>query len=529
MLSPQSMMLPDYRVRQRDALLAIARILTQELNLERVLEQILGFAVELLAGQAGLVVLRGEEGGWTLATVQGIPEAFRSSLERLVRDVPPHEDARYELPELQRRMETLTHVASLGLLRVVGLPLQVQEQAMGAIFVFRSFPALFTPNEQALLQSFADQAAVAVRNARLYTQLWREKRRTEALLDAVADGILILRADHRIERCNPAFARMYGLPVAQIVRRRHEEIIRWKRIEQGMTLEEAVAGGWPLTPQATFYTQGDLLRAVEPPLPVGITYAPLLNPEGSLLNIIASVRDITHFREADELKATFVSIVSHELKTPIALIKGYVGTLRREDATWDPEFVQESLSIIEEEADRLAELVENLLEASRLQAGGVALEKNEVDLPALARRLVERFATQSDRHTFEVHFPEGFPLVWADERRLEQVLSNLLSNAIKYAPGGKVVVSGQVRGEQVVVCVSDEGPGIAPADLPHIFDRFYRASEVTNRTKGAGLGLYLARAVVEAHGGRIWADTPEKGARICFSLPLETHLGADGR
>lgn len=514
-------MLPDYRVRQRDALLAIARILTQELNLERVLEQILGFAVELLAGQAGLVVLRGEEGGWALTTVQGIPEAFRSSLERLVHDVPPHEDARYELPELQRRMETLTHVASLGLLRVVGLPLQVQEQVVGAIFVFRSFPALFTPNEQELLQSFADQAAVAVRNARLYTQLSREKRRTEALLDAVADGILILRPDHRIERCNPAFARMYGLPVERIVGRQHEDIIRWKRIEQGMTLEEAEAGGWPLTPQATFYTQGDLLRAIEPPLPVGITYAPLLSPEGALLNIIASVRDITRFREADELKATFVSIVSHELKTPIALIKGYVSTLRREDATWDPAFVQESLSIIEEEADRLADLVENLLEASRLQAGGVTLEKNEVDLPALARRLVTRFDTQSAQHTFEVHFPAGFPVVWADERRLEQVLSNLLSNAIKYAPEGKVVVSGEVHGDQVVVCVSDEGPGIAPADLPHIFDRFYRASEVTNRTKGAGLGLYLARAVVEAHGGRIWADTPAKGARICFSLPLE--------
>ncbi len=512
-------MLPDYRVHQRDALLTIARILTQELDLRKVLERILEFAVQLLAGQAGLIVLRDEEGGWSLAAVSGIPEAFQTALNRLIEDVPRHKEARYELPEIQRRMENLTHVASLGLLRVVGLPLKVQDEVMGAIFVFRSFPALFTPEDEVLLQSFADQAAVAVRNARLVAQLRREKRRTEALLDAVADGILILAPDHTIERCNPAFARMYGLPAERIVGQKHEEIIRWQRIDQGTPLEEAEVGGWPLTPQATLYIQGDLLRATDPPLPVGITYAPLLTPEGTLLNIIASVRDITRFREADELKATFISIVSHELKTPIALIKGYVSTLRREDAQWDPEFVQESLAIIEEEADRLAELVENLLEASRLQAGGVRLNKTEVDIPALTRRLVARFAPQSERHTFQVDFPADFPLIQADERRLEQVLSNLISNALKYAPGGTVTISGRQRGNQVVICVSDEGPGIAPADLPHIFDRFYRADEVTNRTKGAGLGLYLARAIVEAHGGRIWADTPEKGARICFSLP----------
>jgi signal transduction histidine kinase len=108
----------------------------------------------------------------------------------------------------------------------------------------------------------------------------------------------------------------------------------------------------------------------------------------------------------------------------------------------------------------------------------------------------------------------------ADENRLEQVLSNLISNAIKYAPEGEIRISGQVRPEQVIVCVSDEGPGIDPRDMPHIFDRFYRAEKDMRRTKGAGLGLYLARAIIEAHGGRIWVDTaPDTGARICFSLP----------
>ena len=111
-------------------------------------------------------------------------------------------------------------------------------------------------------------------------------------------------------------------------------------------------------------------------------------------------------------------------------------------------------------------------------------------------------------------------MLLADEKRLEQVLANLISNAIKYTHDGEINIQGQVKADQVVVCVSDEGPGINARDLPHIFDRFYRSTEAVKRTKGAGLGLYLARAIVEAHGGRIWADPqPDAGARICFSLP----------
>jgi len=514
-------MLPDFRVRQRDYLLEITRAITQELNLENLLARILDISAEMLAGQAGLIALRAQRGGWTVATSHGIPSSFLRYLDDLLASVPDHKDpARFELPEINRQLQNLTRMASLGLLTGVGLPMIARQQVIGVIFIFRNYPGVFSANDRALLESFADQAAIAVHNALLYTQVSWEKQRMDALLDSAADGILILEADHKIERCNPAFARMVGLTVEGILSRTHEDVIRWLR-KDGLTLEQAEADGWPLTPNATLYIEGDLERGNGLPLPIGVTYAPLVSPEGSLLNVIATVRDITRFREAEELKSTFISVISHELKTPVALIKGYVSTLRREDATWDRKVVKDSLEVIEEEADRLTELIENLLDASRLQAGGMAMSLSDVALNGIVERIAERFRTQSSQHSIVVDFPKDFPVILADEDSITQVLSNLLSNAIKYSPeGGEIRVAGQVRPDQVIVCVSDQGPGIAPDDIPHVFDRFYRSSETTRTTKGAGLGLYLARAVVEAHGGHIWVDPkPGGGARVCFSLP----------
>jgi signal transduction histidine kinase len=169
----------------------------------------------------------------------------------------------------------------------------------------------------------------------------------------------------------------------------------------------------------------------------------------------------------------------------------------------------------------LTELIENLLDATRLQSGTLSLSRSDVTLEKTIHRVVDRFQTQVSNHKIVVEYPENFPVILCDEKRIEQVFYNLISNAIKYSPdGGEIKISSQVRPEQVILCVSDQGPGIAHADIPHVFDRFYRSQEASRRTKGAGLGLFLARAVIEAHGGRIWVDPkPGQGARICFSLP----------
>jgi signal transduction histidine kinase len=241
-----------------------------------------------------------------------------------------------------------------------------------------------------------------------------------------------------------------------------------------------------------------------------------------LVNIIADVRDITRFREADEIKSTFISVISHELKTPVALIKGYADTLLREDARWDPETTRESLTVVIEEADRLNQLIDDLLDASRLQAGGLQLEMEPVALDQLAQRVANRFGTQTQAHEIDVRFPDDFPVVTGDPGRLEQVLNNLVSNAIKYsAEGGRIELSGRASPNEIVVTVSDEGAGIPPEEQPRVFERFFRGTrERSQHTPGAGLGLYLAKAVVEAHDGRMWVEsTPGEGSAFSFTIP----------
>lgn len=518
-------MLPDSRVRQRDYLLEISRVLTQELDLDRVLGRILDIALDMLGGQAGLIALRTGVNGWHVSVFRGLPSSYLDLINPFLSKVPLENDPEEtELPEINSWLNNMITTASMGLFTGVGIPLITRHHVVGVIFIFRGYQGLFSANDLSLLRSFADQAAIAVQNALLYAQVTQEKQRLTGLLDTAADGILILAPNLSIEKANPAFLKIICQKKDDVLNHYHQEIIRWANPPEQATLEKSVAGGWPLTPHSNLYVEGDLLREnCSHTIPVSITYAPLISPEGHLLNIIVDIRDITRFRQADELKSTFISIISHELKTPVALIKGYVSTLRREDARWDKHIVQDSLKVIEEEADRLTNLIENLLDASRLQAGGLAIQRSDCNLPEMIRRVAEKFRVHDPEHPITVDFPKNFPVILADESRLEQVMSNLISNSFKYAPKGEIHISGQIQPDNIVVCVKDEGPGIAPEDIPFVFDRFFRAASAAKNTKGAGLGLFLARSIIEAHGGRIWVDansSASKGSRICFTLPM---------
>ncbi len=518
-------MLPDFQVRQRDYLLEIIRALNQPLDVETVLARILEAATDLLGGQAALIALRDDNGVFSVRTHYRVTNEFIRQFDAVLRDVPGRGDpARFVIDEIERRLSAVRRQFDLS--GTVGLPLQSGDDLVGLLLVFRTFSQPFGANERQLLQAFTDQAAIAVNNARLFQQTVQERRRLDAVLEGSADGIAIMDPGHRVQRWNRALVRLTGVGAAIAVGSRYDELIHWAKREPGLDLTEAEAGGWPFSSVASLYVEGDLERATDAggPVAVGITYAPIFDRENRLVNIVANVRDITRFREAEQLKSTFISVISHELKTPVSLIKGYAGTLLREDARWDARTVHESLKVIEEEADRLTALIENLLDASRLQAGALSLTKTDVALDALAAQLAEKFRTQTDKHTFVVEFPPAFPLVRGDEERLRQVLTNLLSNAIKYSPnGGAIRLSGRVEPERVVVTVSDEGSGLPAEELTRVFDRFYRAdTSATRRAQGAGLGLYLAKSVIEAHGGRIWADSESgRGAAFSFSLPRE--------
>jgi signal transduction histidine kinase len=322
---------------------------------------------------------------------------------------------------------------------------------------------------------------------------------------------------------------MVGWYPADTIGQMHDTVVVWKHIDQGKPLGRAVADGWPNQNNHTstaLYVEGDLQRPDGTSISLGATYAPLIDQDGRLRNIIVNVRDITHFRQAEEMKSTFISIISHELKTPVALIKGYAGTLRREDAEWDRATIQNGLTVIEEEADRLTELIDNLLAASKMQADGLRLTNlSDVNLRIVAERSVERFKTQTKIHTLVLDFPDDFPIIHGDETRLRQVIDNLVSNAIKYSPrGGEVRICGTFNDQSVTVEVSDQGVGLPEDELDRIFERFYRVEGALSRkTQGTGLGLYLARAVVEAHGGEIVVESkPGKGSTFRFTLPRES-------
>ncbi|MBC8172087.1 MAG: PAS domain S-box protein [Anaerolineae bacterium] len=518
------LMLPDFRVRQRDFLLEISRAITAQLDLSEVLKRVLNASVVMMAGQNGLVALRAPDGYFYVRAISGIDSQHIQNLNRQLRELVlglNQEDASESMNDRLREM-----AASIDptIRQSLALPLSFAKEPLGLLIVFRSYRAAVASNDLQVLQSFADQAAIAVHNAQLYEKIDQERRRLAGILDHSADGVMILAPNLKILHFNRALERMTGWRAEDAIGSDHDTVITWTRLESDQDLREAITGDWLIQGEDTpLYVEGDLQCLNGPPLSIAITYAPMLTPEGKLANIIANVRDITNFRQAQEMQSVFISGISHELKTPVAIIKGYAATLRREDATWDPQTIRDNLGVIEEEADRLTDLIQNLLTASKLQAQReLKIDVNDMWLHRLAEQVVERFQRQTDKHKLVLNFPEDFPIIQGDEVRLRQVLDNLVSNAIKYSPlGGTIEIGGSFDDNHVTVYVKDEGEGIIERDRERIFERFYRVdSKLSRRTQGTGLGLYLAKAIINAHHGVIDVDSvPGKGSIFFFTIP----------
>lgn len=523
--------LPDYPVRQRDFLLEISRAITARLDPGEVLRRVLHASVVMTAARVGLIALHnGEAEQFTIRAYTGLDsEAIPEINEKLREIMESVYERGMDYAYLNAQLAEMAESLQDGLRQAVAMPLVFDKVPLGLLIVFRSYQAEVTRDDMQILHSFADQAAIAVHNAQLYESINQERQRLSAILDSSGDGVMILDANLEILQINRSFEFMTGWSSESAVGMNQDEVIIWSKIEQN-DLQDAIASGWPNISHDgkvpdTFYVEGDLERRDGMTISIGITYAPLITADGQLGNIIANLRDITNFRRAQEMQNVFISTVSHELRTPVALIKGYASTLTREDAHWDLETVKSSLEVIEDEADRLTELIEDLLTASKIQAErDVNITLADAHLETISRFSVERLQTQTTKHEFSLSFPDDFPAMPGDTRLLRQVMDNLITNAIKYSPnGGTVTIGGRFNDRTVTVFVRDEGAGISEKDQSRIFERFFRVeSTLTTKTKGTGLGLYLVKAIIDAHGGTIHVKSqPGHGSTFYFTLPRD--------
>lgn len=508
------------RLRHYETLLRISNAMTAQLDIATLLSYVIDAAVELTAGSAGVVALRDEAGSLHIHAAAHISAAHWHALEPFVSqyDTPGFSRAENDLHELEL-------VIGFAVRHVTALALQYLHTNIGYIFVFRTaVNVAFSPDDQTILGAFADQAAIAVTNARLFQSLVREKQHLAAIVEQSIDGVMILDGRWRISAFNRAMEHLtgrersvaYGRPCAEIVgieTPTGDNLCRLdcplQRPNVGNT---AHAEGW--------ITATDGRRRY-----IQSTYTIQRDSAGHFLGAFVNVRDITQQRIESETQNTFISVMSHELKTPVSIIRGYAEMLARTDVTWKPEQLRDSLQIIIEEADRLTNEINSLLDVSRVQLHNMPLDITTWPLGALIEQTCTRLAPQAAAHgiSFEIRVPADLPPVAADRDRTRLVLENLLTNAIKYSPhGGPVRVNARNDSGMAIVSVADQGIGIPADELNRVFERFYRVDNRLRREQqGFGIGLFLAKAIVEAQHGQIWAESrPNQGSRFFFTLPL---------
>jgi len=338
-----------------------------------------------------------------------------------------------------------------------------------------------------------------------------ERGRSSAVLENMADGVVITNADGRVRLINPAAvrlldtdeARALGRTFAQVVRN-HRVIELWQRCQEG--------GG----------EESELIEVGASRAAVRFIISPIRDSDQRSLLVI--LQDLTRLRHLETVRRDFVSNISHELRTPLASLKALVETLR-DGAMNDPPAARRFLDRIDTEVDSLTQMVQELLELSRIESRQAPLRLDAITVDALIGPAVDRLRPQAERAVvrLSVTFEPGLPPVLADAEGIGQVVTNLVHNAIKFTPsGGEIDVSVSGQGDYVTVSVRDTGVGISAEDQPRIFERFYKADRARSGG-GTGLGLAIAKHIVESHGGTIGVQSAEgRGSEFWFSLPTVT-------
>ncbi len=544
----------EFQLRQREYLLRLSRAMTSRLDLVSLVELILGNAVELMNCSEGLIAIwpapdrHARQQKQPLVCGYGLPEKLEY-FEPLTEVLPIHLVPRRGTPsaiadsddefvavmaedEMRRRLTLVRNQLLRKSFRLspetLWAPLHVGDSLMGVMFLFRQRNA-FSPLDRQVLHGFVNQASIAVRNARMYRELEEQQQLLAAVIDNSTVGVMILDQDRYVVSLNQTLADLVGMTQDQALQKRCNEVLDLHNVSGFDFCQSSEAIDLPS--EDSINCEGEIRRPGAKTRTVTVTYTPLRDFQDNLLNVIVNVTDITRFKEEEEQKTTFVSAISHDLKTPVTVIKGNVELLQRPDASWQPDESQEMLKIIADESDRLEGMINDLLDVSKVAAGVLRLERYPVELPRLLESVVQGESLQGSRHQLILDFPQDpLPAVQADEDKLRQVFANLVGNAIKYAPAGGDIRVGawlQLAGsnqesDRVVVYVADQGIGIPESELDKIYQSFYRVDRGSSRsTSGTGLGLFLAKAIVDAHDGELWARSAfGKGTTFFVALPV---------
>jgi signal transduction histidine kinase len=265
-----------------------------------------------------------------------------------------------------------------------------------------------------------------------------------------------------------------------------------------------------------------------PKVPVLANATPILAADGALVGGILTLQDMGALQQAQSARREFLGVVSHEMRNPLSIIKGAVASVLRFDRPIGPEEVRELFQIIDERADQLRELIDHLLDINLIESSTLLVELQPLDLKVVLERAQESFSRTSTTHHLVVKTPEHVPLVLGDRNRIEQVLLNLVHNAAKFSPDlTPITIEVESGPNEVTVHVRDQGIGIPPDQLPLLFQKFIRLhAEGPGQTEGIGLGLAICKGIIEAHRGRIWAESPGLGkiSTFSFTLPVASEL-----
>jgi two-component system phosphate regulon sensor histidine kinase PhoR len=355
----------------------------------------------------------------------------------------------------------------------------------------------------ALVSALADYAAIAIENARLYSYSEVERSKLETILTNIEEAVIVVDQDGRIVLINRKASQAFGVQEKNYTGRRLREVISHQEMLETIKERDATH---PSRVELSL-EDGRVLNAQLTPIPE--------------VGLALTMQDITHLKELDRIKSDFVNTVSHDLRSPLTAILGYVELIDRVGTVNDQQ--REFIHRVQISVHNITSLINDLLDLGRIEAGFDA-RKEIVPFTGIIHFAVDGLKSRADEKSLELilDIPEELPQILGNPVRMRQMLNNLIANAIKYTPvKGKIRIYAHAEGGQIILQISDNGPGIPAADQPYIFDKFYRASNVPSETPGTGLGLAIVKSIVENHQGRIWVES-NVGQGTTFTVVLPT-------